>query len=412
MDTESNASTDSVMEDCVEILVKTDYSDPPRGKENTFDRTMTSFETLVHTALALEGDPRNEHSYACTDKKSALNGMDKDHCYAFCSKLANRWHRKSSSLSYEDLSTDPADTSDRNMLIPFMLPHYRSNDSALDVTGFDTISDKCHSFENINVKTVDVFSEKCILPGLSDPDLSRMTIEGHADETSSSLPNRLQSNMDHSYSQKFKDSFPKNAGVKRGHSNDNINIFDENYVLKRKDFTKSPFLDHSYQAVEWQKIKASPSQEPDRCKYTSNVSSHGTDSSSQTIAGSGKCESDLKTDKDDVMLMTSIAFPNQPFLDHTYEEMSDSTAELPLTDLIIQTRKNSTEGGISLFTENKTDSDHSYVLLQQKDVCDDKCVDGDSLSDSGTESLNEEDSNLSFTNERYVTAYRDHAYVK
>ncbi|KAL4230344.1 hypothetical protein ACF0H5_010727 [Mactra antiquata] len=399
MENESSTLAGNVMDaECVEILVKTDYSETPRGAVDV-DRVMTSFETLVHTALALEDDPRKEHSYAYSDQRNALYYMDKDHCYAFCGRLA---HRKVTnlSLSEENLSSEQKDMTGTDNFTPIILPHYRSNDSALDVTGFDSISEKCHSVENINVKTVDVFSENCILPGVSDPDLSRMTLQGQATtETSSSLPKRLHSNMDHSYSQKLKECFPNITGVKRGRSNDDINLLGENSILKRKDFTKSPFLDHSYQAVELQKFNSNHEHDKSECKNSS-------DSATQEGAQHVYSESEKN-----VRLMTSIAFPNQPFLDHTYEEISDSTAECPLTDLIIQTRKASTDRRVPVFTETKANSDHSYVLLHQADDSEGNISDNDLLSDSGTESLNEDNDDV-LRNERFVSTCKDHAYVK
>lgn len=440
-----------VEDECAEISVNTEEVEP-RGNLAQNERRMTSFETLVHTALALEEDPRDEHSYAYSDRKKSKESMDKDHCYYSGSKLDS--HRKIQSLSEENLfAPAQSDVFDRY----FVLPHYRSNDSALDVTGFDTISDKCLSFENIHVKTVDVFTENCILPGVSDPDLSRMTIEGQADASSSlSLPNspsfgfsvedhsysysscilseqnretllkdhaynnlpRVNSQdrqrflLDHSYgNRKRRDSLPASVGIKRGRSNDDLSLLGS-CNFKRKDFSKSPFLDHTYQSVEMQNVQAKYSSK--RNKAIMKMNKNLPMSKSETENKAAKENKDRNSSQTDYVYKQTL-FQNKLLIDHTYEEITDSTADMPLQGFISQAQGIAVSELAHIFGEIKTDnSDHSYVIKKQID--DAGC--SMELSDSGTESLNEEeDAEAPFSFSEYVDTHvnkghMEHPYFK
>ncbi|XP_045205281.2 uncharacterized protein LOC123557711 [Mercenaria mercenaria] len=440
--------TNVIEDECAEISVNTEVVEPRGTFAENEQRKMTSFETLVHTALALEEDPRDEHSYAYSDKKVFQESMDKDHCYYSGSKLDS--HRKIQSLSDENLSIPPRknDFIDKN----FLLPHYRSNDSALDVTGFDTISDKCLSSENIHVKTVDVFTENCILPGVSDPDLSRMTIKS---QTSFSLPNSPPSSeisvIDHSYSYimseqkvseqnrmsllkdhaynnfskinshekpkvlldhsygngKRRDSLPSNVGVKRGRSNDDLSLLGS-YSFKRKDFTKSPFLDHSYQSVQLrneqtQTIKRQSSKRNKSVVKESVVKTdkcmqrHGNEIDSKEI----EISSSPKT-----YIVKRALLPNRLLMDHTYEEITDTTVDMP-TGFVTKVQAVVETELAQMFDEIRTDkSDHSYVIKN----CESTNIDSSSeeLSDSGTESLNEEEEeNLNIPVNKRVQSHVD-----
>jgi hypothetical protein len=329
--------------------------------------------------------------------------MDKDHCYYFGSK---RSHRQLISLSNseENLAQDTKDDKyyDKNLI----LPQYRSNDSALDVTSFDSISDKCQSYENINVHTVDVFSDKCILPGISDPDLSRMSIQSQVEvETWQGMLQEKQLPIDHSYCCNFlgNENHPLhnqhtlfkdhgNSGVKRGHSNDDLTLLNHNY-FKRKDFKKSPFLDHTYQSVELQSansickhVKGQQTTATEQMKVDNSCNRRTSDAQSQTpqnlIAPSSS-------------VMSIHFFPKQPFLDHTYEDFEDATADISLSEFI-RRAKSEIISGVKRptieMTETKTEkSDHSYVIKSENCDFENACSCSPTLSDSGTESLNEDE---------------------
>lgn len=442
-------------EECAEILVNTEEVEPRGTFAENEQHNMTSFETLVHTALALEEDPRDEHSYAYSDKKVSQESMDKDHCYYSGRKLQS--HRKVQSLSDEDLftSTQSHIFGDKH----FILPHYRSNDSALDVTGFDTISDKCLSFENIHVKTVDVCTESCILPGVSDPDLSRMSIQSRADvETSFSLPNSPpisgKSVTDHSYSHKVtatveqnkltllkdhaynnysirklrgraqeflldhsygnqtrRDILPASVGVKRGRSNDDLSLLGS-CSFKRKDFKKSPFLDHTYESVELQKSHATQKQLSKQNKTVEMIESRDNKREDESNSFTPKAIKISESNNKIVYAIKPILFHNQSLMDHTYEEITDSTADFPLTDFMRRAQRPSTCGLAHIFSEPVTDqSDHSYVINKELDDFSSTC--SSSESDSGTESLNEdEEEELSALLNKCVNPHKEHPYFK
>jgi hypothetical protein len=68
------------MEDeCAEIFLKTEKNKPRDTFCECDRKEMTSFERLVHTAIALGGDPRDKHSYAYSDRKKSKEGIDKDY---------------------------------------------------------------------------------------------------------------------------------------------------------------------------------------------------------------------------------------------------------------------------------------------------------------------------------------------
>ncbi|XP_060603940.1 uncharacterized protein LOC132756814 [Ruditapes philippinarum] len=407
--------TNLTEDECAEILVKTEEVEP-RGTFCECDRKeMTSFERLVHTAIALEGDPRDEHSYAYSDKKKSKEGMDKDHSYYFGSRLDSYCHRKIQSLSYENLVVPSTKSSFNDKY--FILPHYRSNDSALDVTGFDNISEKCLSVDNLNVKTVDVFTQNCILPGVSDPDLSMMSIQGR---TSFSLPNSPPSSeifvKDHSYvmlvpdyralrekcikenreclykdhtyinySQKHvkrRDSLPSNVGIKRGRSNDDLSLLGSNN-FKRKDFTKSPFLDDSYQSVE---VKKEHTQDEKTCasKCDKEVVKVFKDITQFKLPN----KPDTENESGKTLFVKQGLLPGHLLMDHTYEEMTDSSVDVP-SGLMTKTQAVVENELAKMFGEIKTEkSDHCYVTLKTEVIDSEP---DNSCSDSGTESLNEED---------------------
>lgn len=409
---------DFVTDECAEVLVRT-------GTENMSRRNVveevepTSFDMLVRTALALqEGDPRDEHSYAFSDKKIAFDGSKKDHCYSTNSKMA---HRKVASLSDENIYQSTLEVALPKHQTD-LLPQYQSKDSALDVTGFDTISEKCLSYENIHLKTVDVFTDKCILPGMSDPDISKMTLRSQSSfSKSSSLPNSPPKkeqtlSIDHTYSTKLlrdwnlnsteilnkcdthfreqniqnksplfdhsydtnpkRKSLPCNVGIKRGRSSEVINFNFSQMNLKSSDFTKSPFLDHSYQSVEL------------RCFAKRQVTGK------KSLASSDKVYVRMRDEP-------------QPFfhqsLDHTYGQIGDSSSPDEC-----RLRSNSMS---SMPPPSMLDlvTDHSYVQTSPSKRSSEEDLTG--LSDSGTESFNDDDEEMSEIFGSLVTLQKDHSYV-
>lgn len=419
-----------IHDDCVEILVNTDIINDltARGSANE-QSTMSSFETLVNTALALEDDPRNEHSYAYTLKKSAQEGKDKDHSYASDSKLL---HRKVQSLSEEDLCQ--SSHSDNRSI---MLPHYLSNDSALDVTGFDTISDKCLSCENIHLKTVDVFTHECILPGISDPDISKMTLQSCSDTNESQIskkssvvkklsvdhtyshdekPTDKVPLLDHSYDQSKK-RLPSSSGVKRGRSSDDIDIIGMS-GFKKKDFKNSPFLDHLYQSVEIQKktimnnkdvIDLEPEKNSIRKLSAKKPSQRKRDHSNRDVDTENALDVHNTDDHNQRRVRLDNKYQLESCLDHTYEQIADTSTEICVNKFFVQV------GDQSHDQELKTEqTDHSYVITEKynNQSSAEECSHLE-LSDSGTESLNEDEDNcIASTFIRLVTMHKDHAYVK
>ena len=414
-------------DECLEVSVKTNYEEQPRGSSAV---AMTSFEKLVHTALGLEKDPMNEHSYAFHKGVSARDGMDKDHSYfsqrsktetspekkgatnllpdhGYFSKLFPRAgslkDKKKKSLrfsSQEDVMSDNSfgDTSrecGNNLVV--VSQHYRSNDSALDMTSSDSVSDQYLSNENINLQTVDVHTEPRVNLCVSDPDISKMTIESSVSLPNS--PNVKMNILDHCYSHESikiqtskmdvvslfldhtydncdeKSAHTKSTNWKRGLSNDDL-VLGSNSRSREMNLKNSPFLDHSYQSMQRsRKFKTS-----DMCNT-----------------------SDQKTNFMEHKNKSNTF--NLSLFDHTYEDTKDTK--------VSKQQCASTEN----LTMDTEESDHSYVIPS----ADCEMMDGSSLesqSDSGTESLNGDEEPMSLTTEKNVTTrclqnfHKEHAYVK
>ncbi|XP_052794053.1 uncharacterized protein LOC128227489 [Mya arenaria] len=410
-------------DECVEISVKTVVEDEPRGRQVV---EMTSFEKLIHTALGLEKDPLNEHSYAFSFQCCAKDGMDKDHSYFsqssqseqnvtdsdrdrvlpdhvyFSSNLSRTSSfKKKKKKNMQFSSNDNLLQSSYEGEKLTVLPHYRSNDSALDLTSCDTISEQYLSHENINVRTIDVRTEPRLISGISDPDISRMTIESSSSMPSS--PNFKFSVVDHSYSHESlersaskmdivslfldhpydyceKKSNSLNAlaqsdSLKRGLSNDDLSLVN-NGQLKRQDFKNSPFLDHSYQSIERQRGR----------------------NNRDTVASDTKQINEI--DKLQKKMFSQC-------LDHTYEQH-------PGGKKLLTPRPKGSKETVQMEMDN--DTDHSYVIPSEDCEMEE---DVGSSSDSGTESLNEDDDGEvlpvldRLTHCRSLQNFRkEHAYVK
>jgi len=421
--------------ECAEILVKTDSETLPRGDDC---RNFSSFEKLIHAAIGLEKDALKEHDYAfhntpkfCVRKDHSYSSKKQhrktqsvenltvankplDHCYYKCLDtrqvsqcyIKGKW-KNYNSMCFPDDSFISYNSQESTNYIR-CIPHYRSNDSALDVTGFDTVSDKCLSTDNIHLKTVDVITEAQIFSGISDPDISKMTIASETETMSTSLLKNPSMNVfDHTYSHitaekdavfdhtyntydksnERRESFPSSAGIKRLRSNENLNL-SKMAFFKRQDFKKSPFLDQSYELLDRQKL----------CRKHGSLKHRKRDKTR---------ENDIEANhhRQQRSLKSGVSEPNQILLDHTYGEVEDST-----DDIVNQIQKSEKTEHNTLDFKNRW-YDHSYVKESLK-----KMDSMEALSDSGTESLNdEEEAEMSTTFERMLSCIaktKDHTYVK
>lgn len=442
-----------LQDDCAEVLVKTEIDGEPRGE--TVEE-LSSFEKLVHTALALEKDPLTEHDYAISNmvylmkdhsyssvsldpKRRAYRDMREgtclgktDHCY---------FHRhtdddvlKDQSSSAENISSQDGYKNCTPLLSgkladnTSLLKQYRSADSALDVTGFDMVSDKCLSEESIDLRTVDVFTEQQMFSGISDPDISKMSIESESTTLSSSLPENpfsvgksldhtysnsisgcIETNRDHTYNSSDKvstrrDSLPTAVGVKRGLSNEDLSLTNLLY-FKRQDFKKSPFLDQSYPLLEKKNFNECAQKNRKR-ETTRKMDIQNVYKIAQEIG--------FKS-------YATYSESNQTLLDHTYEEINDTANCFKVSDLMRRMNRDDCKSSIFTSSEDINGStndktDHSYVMPKDEDsVIDMYTSSSSALSDSGTESLNEEEEvEMSLTFERLMTnmaTKKDHTYV-
>ena len=358
--------------------------------------TVSSLLTLANTAIGMEQDAKDDHCYAFNDEKSCVEGREKDHNYSTNSKPWFMGHRKTQSFSeLNNLNTSELE-SDMHGSSHLYLPHYQSNDSALDVTGFDTISRKCISYENIDMKTVDVLTGKCILPGTSDPDISRMTLGSNLklNAQSVSVPNspplsELRTTLEHNYSKDniltrlwnptHDHSYDSVIGSK--HSVMGTELKPQQSIEKMnkiyptstysETFTKSPFLDHTYQSV---------------CNRTK-----------KDIERAWRKERFFSADR---------VFPDSPFLDHSYETVVDTDDQMEILNPGFVRNRSSSFSAYGPAHEIFR-SDHSYVIKTKEDTVSMSCD-----SDSGTESFTEEtadDPPTSFGS--LVSLQKDHAYV-
>ena len=378
--------------------------------------TMSSFNsllTLANTAIGMEQDAKDDHSYAFNDEKSCLEGREKDHNYSTNSKSWFMGHRKT--LSFSELNIFNAAESEKDSVESshLYLPHYQSNDSALDVTGFDTISRKCISYENIDMKTVDVLTDKCILPGTSDPDISRMTLGSNLElnAQSFSVPNspplgELRTTLEHNYSKENVFERLWNYKPVKDHQNsaklDKSPLFDHSYDSSKEfkhnfkstgskhgqcqciekinkiyptstyseTFTKSPFLDHTYQSV---------------CNKT-------------------KRDTDSAWRKERIYSADRV-FPDSPFLDHSYDTVVDTDDQMEIfSPAFVRNRSSSFSACVP--AQDIFRSDHSYVIKNKEDALSMSCG-----SDSGTESFTEETADEPPSFGSLVSLQKDHAYV-
>lgn len=381
--------------------------------EQTAERCVSSLLTLVNTAKGMEQDAKDDHCYAFNEEKNCVEGREKDHNYSTNCKTWFMGHRKTQSLSDVNIFKSTENELDflHNQTAPIYLPHHQSNDSALDVTGFDSISRKCISYENIDMKTVDVFTDKCILPGTSDPDISRMTLGSNFDinlsSISVSVPNSpqlsdLRATIEHNYSrgnvferlwnykeineqQKtgesifdksplFDHSYDLNkdkhsstiTGIKRGRSTEKVNKFCQ--APFSQAFTKSPFLDHTYQSV-------------------------------QNQATCMNIDTNVPWKRGHLVYSSDKVFPKPPFLDHSYNTVTDDQMEM-----LVRNRSSSVSACVPF--QPDPGSDHSYVIQNKEDTLSMSCG-----SDSGTESFTEEsDEDLPTSFGNLVSLQKDHTY--
>lgn len=425
-------------DNCVEVLVKTDTELLPRGPVSRNVNDLSSFDKLIHAALHLDTDTllehnysfhgkdvRVEHSYSSADRVGHRKTQSEDdltfiksvkwvdHSY-FKYKNLTDWKEHHS--SQEDLShSDSYKTLGPLVTDIGITTQYRSNDSALDVTGFDTVSDKCLSQDSIHLKTVDVFTQPQINSGISDPDISKMTIASETETLSTSLPinpSNIGNIFDHTYSHKTakvvdkdavfdhtyntsnksherRDSLPTTVGVKRGRSNEDLKVL----YLKRQDFKKSPFLDQSYQLLEKNKTCRRHGSLKHRRK--GKLSESDADECNQKHQKNPSC-SDSKI-----------------FLDHSYGGIESAELRSAGSDKTKRIHRGETLNPQAEYKNDK--SDHSYVIPKDTEISEEVYSPG-ALSDSGTESLNdEEEAEMSSTFERLLTCIaqsQDHNYVK
>ena len=382
--------------------------------ELTSDSCVSSLLTLVNTAKGMEQDAKDDHCYAFSEEKSCFEGREKDHNYSTTSKTWFMGHRKIQSLSDENIfKSTQNEVAPMGQTSVMYLPHYQSNDSALDVTGFDTISRKCISYENIDMKTVDVLADTCILPGTSDPDISRMTLGSsfEIDATSVSVPSspqlsELRTTIEHNYSKgnvfeklwQYKDmkelrTVNKNILDKSPlldhsyNSNKDNNNFPSNSIHRRRSneqvkkiypvpfsqaFTKSPFLDHTYQSVQNQAMS-----------METNVSW-----------------------KKGLVHSLDRVFPKPPFLDHSYNTVIDTDHEMEtFSPTFIRNRSSSLSAHVPFKGDPR--SDHSYVINNEESLS----LSQSCGSDSGTESFTEEaDDYVPTSFGSLVSLQKDHPY--
>ena len=412
--------------------------------------TGTESAGLGRRAPEIKGTTKDEHSYAYSLNKQAFEGKEKDHCYSYKDRVI--MNARPHSMSDDSLS----DSEKSDDHYGYLLPHYQSSDSALDVTGFDSISEKCLSTENLNVKTVDVFTERCILPGKSDPDISKMTLQSSTDFVKpSSLPTSFQNElsgkrmiMDHNYSSfaklfAEKDSSPSlsswsplqdhsynlcdggqqlvSVGLKRGRSIETVDHIDhiDLNIPETTRVSKSPFLDHTYQSEELKKLSLRKSNKSLLMMQYGN-------SRNTVEAGSGRtstigCFADNKqykyqsrpplcdhtydkTDESMIRVMTSSRFRSNSFSDVGFHEHLEKSVQ----DVIAKSSTSTSSFASVVKAESQQIRppffDHTYDRndnrswaendIQQRfchgsdhvrmDDCDDYS------SDSGTESLNDE----------------------
>lgn len=441
-------TTEILQEDCTEISVNTESEFGPRGRQ---DEELTSFQKLVVTALASENEHLHGHDYAhsgniCVRKDHSYSSASmvhrhkkshsasgvfetkpKDHSY-FTSRSPVEWDESNISDDYPTsawhFSGSPAYLTSGLEGRTLQNTQYRSNDSALDVAGCETVSDRYVSQDSIHLETVDVSTEQQIFSGISDPDISKMTIDTETEVLSSSLPENssfIGNSFDHTYSNRIvdgasndrdfilhtfdhtynscdntqirRDSLSMAVGVKRGRSNEDLSLSNTLY-LKKQDFKKSPFLDQSYQLLEKEKL----GRRYGSLKYRKREKTHYSD-----IENVYKL-AQLKG----VKSYATYSEPNKLFQDHTYEQIGDTATCFKVSDLVRKIHV----GESSRDMKNNT-SDHSYVMEKEDEELEDL---GSALSDSGTESLNEEEeAEMSSTFERLMTCMvtqKDHAYVK
>lgn len=420
-----------IEDESAEILLSTDV-ERPRG-HSTREKQMTSFETLVHTALALKNDPRNEHSYAAyrlPEKRMVCEGLNKelkDHCYYFGStgRIPRFSHRRAQSLSVSEENLTE-DTTNVNFYYKQLIqPQYLSNDSALDVTGFDSMSEKCQSFGNL--QSVEMLETQCILPGISDPDLSRMSIQTQfevntlaevsgdkrsPDDRELELEHNKHSLLkDHAYNagaHRKKDSLPVNSGVKRGHSNDDLIRLNHNY-FKRKDFKNSPFLDHSYQSLEVQHGSLSNNAVSRNIRGKNSV--HPESAKLEIVKKNSNQSSQLQHDTASHSVINVVYCPKQLFLDHTYEEFVDASANISFSEFMEKLQEEGKSGVQHSPLQTKTDrSDHSYVIKRCVRDFDCSSLSSSVPSDSGTESLKDEE--LDENPDTFEVCLKEHKYSK
>ena len=374
---------------------------------------MSSLLTLANTAIGMEQDAKDDHCYAFNDEKSCLEGREKDHNYSTNSKSWFMGHRKTQSFSELNILNTAEFETDTQGNSHLYLPHYQSNDSALDVTGFDTISKKCISYENIDMKTVDVLTGR-ILPGTSDPDISRMTLGSNLklNAQSISVPNspplsELRTTLEHNYS---KDNVLEQLWKQVKEQN-------SAQILK---IDKSPLFDHSYDSVKGLKhtvlgmgteIKPTRSNEKLNKIYpTSTYSETFTkspflDHTYQSVCNKTKKESERAWRKERFYSADRI-FPDSPFLDHSYDTVVDTDDQMEIfSPAFVRNRSSSFSAYAPAHDIFR--SDHSYVIKNKDDVLSMSCD-----SDSGTESFTEEtvdEPPTSFGS--LVSLQKDHAYV-
>lgn len=389
-------------------------SEPEVMEQTAADRV--SLLTLANTAIGMEQDARDDHCYAFNEEKCCLEGREKDHNYSTNSKTWFMGHRKTQSFS--ELNIHSSEESEKDFLnnetSPLYLPHYQSNDSALDVTGFDSISRKCISYENIDLKTVDVLTEKRILLGISDPDISRMTLgsnlELNTQPVSVSMPNspplgELRTTIEHNYSKENLFERLWNLKPMKEHQNmsdillDRSPLFDHSYDsnklkhenissrttceqnIKKVDkiykassyshtFTKSPFLDHTYQSVNKK--------------------------SNKHLNVSWKKETILSSDR---------VFPKPPFLDHSYNTVIESDEQMEIFSPVF-VRNRSSSVSVCVPFQDDSRADHSYVIKDKDDALSMSFGSG-----SGTESFTEEVDDVPASFGSLVSLQKDHPYV-
>ena len=384
--------------------------------DHSSDSCVSSLLTLVNTAKGMEQDAKDDHCYAFNEEKSSFEGREKDHNYSTTCKTWFMGHRKTQSLSDENIFKSTNDeVAFLGQSASVYLPHHLSNDSALDVMGFDTISRKCILYENIDMKTIEVSSERCILPGTSDPDISRMTLGSNFELNSTSItgsvPNSpqlsdLRSTLEHNYSKgnvferlwqysrEIKEPPARNKTVldksplldhSYNSSKDNVSFPFKHFYRRRsieqvrkistvplsQAFTKSPFLDHTYQSVRNQAMNTE-----------TNV-----------------------TWKKGLPHCSDRVFPKPPFLDHSYNTVIDSDHEMETFSPAFIHNRTSLSAQVSLRDDSR--SDHSYVINNKEDTLlnSPSCA-----SDSGTESLTEEDDDLPTSFGSLVSLQKDHPY--